>query len=290
MMTTALMTARGVEMRGTARRIAVRTAALLLLATAALPALAGRAQADELVTELLLKLRDSEPAERAAASDALAEVAARDAERVLPALADALRDPVAKVRLHASEALLVAALADTRSAHAVAGLAPRLVERLTDVSPEVRAAAARALAAGYPHTPGVAADALVKRLDDPSVEVRKEALGALGGLASPGQRVVAALLRTLRDDPTPAVRGEAARALGGLQANENAVVTALIAALSDADPFVVRQAVRALGKLGPAAFAAAEELERIARDPEADAELRMHAVYALRSLGVPGVG
>lgn len=264
------------------RRASLRSIAVLLLVLAAHPA-AGRQRGTD---ETLVRLRSADPAERVAACGALAEVAARDAERVLPALADALRDPVAAVRLGAGEAILVAALSGTEEAVAVGRLVPRLVERLDDSAPEVRAVAAQVLAASGPHTPAVAADALAARLADPAAEVRQESTGALGGLRSPGESVIAALVAVLRDDPAPAVRAEAARALGRLQVDERKVVEALVAAIGESDPFVARQAVRALGKIGPGAYAAADALEAVAGDPDADPEIRMHAVYALRSLGV----
>lgn len=226
---------------------------------------------------------------RVAAVQALAARAAIDGERVVPALADALVDPSPAVRRHAAEGLLAAAHADLEGAAAVERLTPQLVARLEDPDAEVRAVAAAVLASASPHTSPRAADALVARLDDPAREVRENALGALAGLRSPGEPVIGALLVTLRDDAAPSVRGEAARALGALRPRDAAVVEGLIAALGDADPYVRRQAVRALGKLGAGALAAAGELERIADDPTVEAETRMHAVYALRSILGPAV-
>lgn len=269
--------------RSVLRRAAWGFGAVVLVVLAALPAGGGQRASDE----ALVRLRSAEPAERVAACRALIDLAAQDAERVLPVLADALRDPVAGVRLAAGEAILAASLSEGKGANAVVRLAPRVIERLADSEPEVRALAARVLAAGSPHTPAVAADALTARLSDPAAEVRQAAAVALGGLQTPGEAVLAALVAALRDDPVGAVRAESARAIGRLRADDREVIDALVAAVAESDPFVARQAVRALGKIGPAAYSAAGALEAVAVDPHADAETRMHAVYALRSLGVP---
>jgi len=265
------------------RYVAVMIPVVLLLLATAAPSFGLDRDLDDWVTQL----RVGDPAERAAAAEALAEAASHDVRPLVPVLADALRDPVAEVRLRAAEAFLAAAWGSDENGAQLNRVTPRLIERLDDVSAAVRVAAANALAVHQPHTPRQAVPALLARLGDADHEVRQAALGALGHLQEPDEAVLQALLVAQREDPNREVRADAMRALGDLGADDPAVVEALIATLSDPDPYVRRQAVRALGKLGPAAFPAVDELERIAEDPQADDEIRRHAASALRSIGVP---
>lgn len=254
-------------------------ALLLLLSVTPVHALDGERNA------LVTGLSSTVPAERAAAVEAATAAATRNLEPLLPALESALRDPTVDVRLAAALSLKVAGMASAENARVLHAATPALVERLTDVSPDVRREAADALAAVQPNTPAAAAPALTALLDDADAEVREAALGALGGLAAATPEVRDALVTTLGGDPAVTVRGDAARALGRLGVADPAAVATLMAALEDGEPYVRRQAVRALGRLGSAAYTAVDALERIARDPGEDAGLRQHAVYALRSIG-----
>ena len=279
-----VMEIRSMPMRPMTRRLCAFAAGALLLTIADGPALGAGEPTSQAV---LARLRSAQPAERVAAAEALTEIAGADFERTLPSLRDALRDPVAEVRLRVAQALQAAAVVSVENARALEGVTPQLLERLTDTAAEVRAAAALALAATYPNTPQRAAGDLTRLLTDSDPEVRTAALAAISGLRSSDPAVTPALLTTLQTDSVGTVRGEAARALGTLGVAEQPVVEALTAALADGELYVRRQAVRSLGRLGPAAFGAADSLERIARDPREDAELRMHATYALRSIGSP---
>lgn len=276
-----MLTRKDDSMRRTTLRNSTLVAGALLLFVSVAPLLALDGERDD----LMIGLSSTVSAERAAAVEAATASAMRDLEPLLPALQNALRDPVVDVRLAGSVTLKVAAMASDENARALQAAAPALIERLADSSPEVRREAADALTAVRPHTPAAASPALLGLLDDPSAEVREAALGAIGGLATATPVVEAALVSTLRGGDEPTVRGDAARALGNLRADGATAVEALVGAVDDTEPYVRRQAVRALGKLGAAAYSAVEALERIARDPRADASLREHAVYALRSIG-----
>lgn len=277
-----MMIPRKNPMRPTMLRASAFVTGLLILGLASTPVLG------DTVDRLVVQLRSAQPADRVAAAEALVEAAPQHFEQILPALRQAVRDPVAGVRLRVLQALESGAIAETDNARALVGMTPQLLERLTDTDSEIRATAARVIGSTYPYAPASAEDGLLERLADPDREVRVAALGALSRLRQASPRLVEGVLGVLAEDPEPTVRGEAARTLGALRVEDTGVVQALIGALDDPDPFVRRQSVRALGELGPSAYAAAERLHRIAMDPDVDPEIRMHAVYALRSIGAAG--
>lgn len=209
--------------------------------------------------------------------------------------------------------LLIAALrTDDRRAHTLvvdnlvragAGAVELLVEALDDISPNVRAGAARALgkigdrrALGplifrlrYEADPEVrkplvwalhmggerAVPALIEALRDPDEWVR---FGAVVVLAKIGAPAVTPLVRALYD-PAPLVRAGAAETLGRI--GDTQALEPLANLLHDVDSDTWQQAAIALGRLGDAR--AVRPLIKIMQGPPGD--LLTRAVKALGQIG-----
>jgi len=186
-------------------------------------------------------------------------------------LAEALRDPDARVRWHAAAALMQLGRGARQAGPALrramddaewpvrnaAGRAledvadeetvPLLAEALTDPSAETRYHAARALARVGPGS-AEAVPVLTAALSDADWEVRMEsawALAAVGGAAAASQP---ALLLALHD-PDPQVRASAAWGLAGIGGSREAAVPALRRALADEDRGAREAAAGALARL-----------------------------------------
>jgi HEAT repeat protein len=205
---------------------------------------------------------------RAAAIKSLGEMNA-DKRDVLPALADAAKDPVWFVRVAAARALgkmgkeavpeLCDLLADERSdvraaaAHALAGLGPearpalpRLVEALHEKDEEVRDAAVMAI-----HKIGKDAGPFVlAALKDKDAKVRELSLFLLEEMPDDAKRALPALIEALSDVEVGVRRG-AARCLGHLTDEPTAVIPALTKLFrKDQAVWVRRDACAALARFG----------------------------------------
>ncbi len=252
---------------------------------------------------LLPALRDFWHEVRGSAAIGLGLVGGTEA---IPALAMAMGDPAAAVRVAATAA--IGQIAGQIGGQSNGLALDVLLAGLAAFYADVRAAAAQALGA-LGATPPMAATVVARlagRLDDPSECVRQSAAAALGTMGEPatdllvstlaapreGVRVLAAqalgcggdvravapLAGALRD-PSPAVRTAAARALGLLRAGTAAAI--LAAAVEDPEPPVRAAVAEALGEVGGVACAGAAV--RLLGD--ADAGVRTAASVALMRLG-----
>lgn len=235
---------------------------------------------------------------RAAARALLAQ--GTPVEALLPALAEALRDPNPRTRRRAVR--LLGLLRRTNAA-----LVPLLRGALGDADWPVRRAAARALGDQGPVAVTARAD-LSATLVDPVSGVRAaaaEALRKLAGYLAPEEvGTVAALLAARLDDADESVREMAFSALNGLEVGADVLLPACRAALRDESGAVRLQAVRTIAAeedllhaLGDGErvvrAAAVEGLGRVgALDAVAalipllaDADLRGEAAQALASIG-----
>jgi len=174
----------------------------------------------------------ADPTLRSWALQALVELGA------VGAVADALHDPEAAVRLAAAETL-----GEMRSP---AALTPLLLA-LQDTDAEVRAAAARAL--GWLQEPA-AVPHLLRALREAHEGMRR---AAADGLAALGAPAVPALIPLL-EDRDPAMRRAIAAVLARLR--DVRAVPALVAALQDRDEGVRAAAAAALAAVGPPAVEA----------------------------------
>jgi HEAT repeat protein len=125
-------------------------------------------------------LKSSDPLERRLAAHALAEIGGTAREAV-PALTEALRDPVSFVRVWAAAAL---ARVQPENAYAI----PALLAGMRDGAYFVRSLAVWHLGRLGPHHPGIEAvmPELRELLNDDDPSVHAEALVALGNLAGKG--------------------------------------------------------------------------------------------------------
>jgi HEAT repeat protein len=155
-----------------------------------------------------------------------------------------------------------------------------LVFALADESPEVRAAAARALGA---HARESALPPLERAARDPEAPVRAAAAHALGRIAevTRGESALGSV-RRLADLPDVVVAAPALEALGGARGDDAADEGRLIAALSRPDEEVVKAAARALGRR-PAGDAGREALMAALADRRWD--VRREAAVALGAQG-----
>ena len=191
----------------------------------------------------------------------------RERDSAIGALADALRDPVASVRLAAAEAL-----GSTKDSVAVRALMEVL---RTDESAQVRRAAAWSLGEIADE---LAIPALTEALGrDRDADVRRNCASALGSIDNP--RATGALARALESDADASVRRQAAEALANIE--DPAATDALIRVLDrDDDVGVKRAVIDAIDHMESAR--ALPAVSRALRDQ--DAEVRRAAADALGSM------
>jgi HEAT repeat protein len=143
---------------------------------------------------------------------------------------------------------------------------PKLIQRLEDSSPQVRKAAAHAIATFG--TEGLmAAEGLSKLTDDSDVQVQSAALNALFGIGARAE-LVASCAKFL-NSPIQEVRVLSARLLSESGPEAETVLPQLIEALKNADFNVRMYAARALGNMGIKAISAKPALQAAAWDPNA---------------------
>lgn len=263
--------------------------------------------------DLLVCLKDKVPSVRRATANALA-VIARQAdpdrtERAVRALAAALQDSDADVRLRAAVAL-----------GAIGPKAEGAAALLGEASRVPRDPASREAALALGRIGGKGTAELARNLEHADVEVRTHALLGLQLLQYKARPVLAALIKALNDadpnvrqhvmsalrscDPEPkdvfpivksAVAGRADEsgrlwavawlgeiAVGVDQGLSQEAVGVLTLALADGDARVRGQAAQSLGQVGPAARFAVKDLRALVND--SDANVRLQVAFALGSI------
>jgi len=236
------------------------------------------------VETVFQELRSSDEKTRNAAAENLTVLALKDFEGMLPALQEGLSDEYPEVRFYSAVALAAAAYDDERNAIMLGQAAPALIEALKDPDPRVREAAAGALGLVGPSPTSEAVSALAELLGDSEAKVRKASLEALTRPQAVDMELIFAVLRVHEEDPSEDVRAEAAKTLAEIGARDPAVVWSLTESLKSPDRYLRQESVRALGKLGPAASPAIEELEKVAENPREDRTIRKYAAQALRRI------
>ena len=130
-----------------------------------------------------------------------------------------------------------------------------------------------------------AAVALVRAAGDADEEVQQWATAALEELGPPETHDLSQLTELVADTNAD-VAYWAITLVGRLEEGANDAVEALAAALADSRPLAVRQrAAWALGRVGPAATAATDQLNAAANDP--DSRLARLAGELLAKIGSP---
>jgi HEAT repeat protein len=194
-------------------------------------------------------------------------------EKSLRALAQALNDPKAAVRLAAVDAL------ETMGDDA-APVAPQLAWALTDPDHFVRWAAARTLGRMNPEKAksDKVVPYLIRMLDDPDLDLRLIAAQSLERYGPAAKAAVPALGKTTgKGDPE--IRRAAIRALVGVGTDATPVISNIAMALTNTDVRVRRTAAEALARFGALAKPAEAALRNALDDN--DAEVRRFAADAL---------
>jgi HEAT repeat protein len=227
-------------------------------------------QASDPVGEHLAMLRKgTSAAERSHAATALARMAEKNADRIIPELIQATADREAPVRQAAVDALHVVRADQPWAAEAIGSV----TAALQDSDPQVRATAAGVLSTFKPPpllaipglieaaTSGVDASAAIA-LPSPPIAGRLAAqnsidrnrqdharASAVAALAVIGRDDAEAqkLLVRLAGDPVPEVRMVVARALGDLGPKIPGAFAALVKLTADSDMYIQARAVTALG-------------------------------------------
>jgi HEAT repeat protein len=143
----------------------------------------------------------------------------------------------------------------------------RLVERLKEQDPNVRAWAARGLAA-LPPAPDIVVPIFEKAFADADEATLRSAMDAIAGI---GARAVPPLVRILGKEKYAKLRGNVAYVLGEIGPEAAPATEALAKLLSDADAKVSTEAAMALAKIGAPAAAAVPELTKAVEKAMADA-------------------
>ncbi|MGB3191477.1 MAG: HEAT repeat domain-containing protein [Limnoraphis sp.] len=225
----------------------------------------------EAVQPLIAALDDSDFVVRSSAASALGKIGNPEA---VEALMEALNYSNSDVRWFAAETL-----GKTGNAEVV----KHLISALDDSDSYVRRSAATAL--GHIGNPE-ALKPLIAALNDSDSEVRSSAAKALGHIGNP--EAVEGLIAAFNDSNFAV---SVVRALGRIGNPE--ALNPLIAALNDSDSYVRKRAVRALAKIGSAAWALgqmgnAEVLNPlIAALHDSDKYVRSSAATALGYIGNP---
>jgi HEAT repeat protein len=200
--------------------------------------------------------KDKEPQVRAAALEAVGQVAGRQA--VAPAQRALVEEKDERVRAAAAAAL---ASAGAQAAAAQGALEEALIK---DTNAAVRASAAEALVG----LGARAVSSLVKGLREGSADSKRLSADALGRLKLTPPEVIAGLLAALADD-SAVVRLAAVRSVGSIGPKAQRAVLPLQGLLAkDIDEAVREAAATSLGQLGPRATVAVRALATAAEsDP-----------------------
>ncbi len=259
---------------------------LLVLAALLVPAGAARADEsdDELAGRLAAVVRDFRvaTAARAEAARTLGKLGPRAAVAVpdLIAVFDRLRGTE---QTPLQEAVVVALGQIGGPARAALTSLPRGLGRTVDIDLAIRRSTELILAA--PDTLNV--DLLVQQLLSRDPSTRLKAIKGLADLG-PAARGAGPALVVAMADPDPDVRRGAVAAFRLALPNvkpPDALIKAVASDLTNPDPNVRLVAARTLGRIGPAAAAAARDLDALRGDPDPD--VRRAAIEALARVSVP---
>jgi HEAT repeat protein len=235
-------------------------------------------------------LRASSASARVRAVRELMELGAGDSGIAISPLIIALADTEAAVRIEAAKALGMfgsEAMKNGVDDHQVRAAVAALCGSLQDRQPEVRSAAANALAEivrcdrAEVLDLGPAAAKLVAMLNDRNAEVHRAVVGAIGFigprvLVDPPLAIVAAL-----DDESAQKRSDAVDALANFKSGLPRLIPSLLRSMERAQPDARASYARLLGKIQPPNFSA-QAIRPLVADLEShDPEIRHLAVSRL---------
>ena len=272
-------------------------------------------EVDAVIPDLLVALRDQNPAVREVVVRYLFSIVADPARRSTPvprvqavasALAEGLRDSLHEVRHHTSLAL-VNIYCDIFSTGGPSPPLPVDTERFVDLldqaiedpSPEVRSWAIQVLRVIAPRLERAAPARLLTALNAPESEIREEALRTVVKFPLGVDSALPALLRVLECDPDSGVRVWCSRVLKDVRPTP-ACTPLLMEALRSPERSVRFQAADLLSRIGPQASEAVpavlpllkENFDPVTSSERQNPELADPAVAATWALGAiaPGTG
>jgi HEAT repeat protein len=210
----------------------------------------------------------------------------------LEPLITSLKDTEPAVKVAAAEAI---ALAGTQVKTMAKSAAPELVPLLKDSDKSVRVAAVYALGRIQPEGASAVAETMAEMLGtEKDADLKRELVASLGLLGEKSEPVVKALSAALSEKQPDEVRRGAARALGTFGTDAGAAADALFKTLTTDPVKDIRvDAVRAFGSvLGPAGVKKRLKDLRPQLDPKAqpDFEVRLALVDEIGALGYEFVG
>jgi HEAT repeat protein len=203
--------------------------------------------AAELLKSLLLPLQDPDPAERAAATKALAEAGLKTPAQIISLLLPMLKDADGEV-------VLAAAGVVRQMGEAAAPFVNDVLPLLQDSDPKRQIHVMYALSKMGDATAPVVAQALLPLLKSADFKVKTVAVNNLGWMGAAAAPVALPALLPLLQGEDSGVRDRVVIALGNMGAGAAPAVKVLVSLLTDPDPEVQRPAAEALGRLGPTAI------------------------------------
>ena len=233
--------------------------------------------APELLKSLLLPLQDPDPAERAAATKALADAGLKTPAQIVSALMPLLKDADGEV-------VLAAAGVFQQMGEAAAPFVNDVLPLLQDSDPKRQIHVMYALSKMGDATAPVVAQALLPLLKSADFKVKTVAVNTLGGMGAAAAPVALPALLPLLQGEDSGVRDRVVIALGNMGAGAAPAAKVLVSLLKDPAPEVQRPAAEALGQLGPSAIPIVVPALMAALTAE-DSLLGYHIHLALEHLG-----
>ena len=233
--------------------------------------------APELLKSLLLPLQDPDPAERAAATQALAEAGLKTPAQIISLLLPLLKDADGEV-------VLAAAGVVRQMGEAAAPFVNDVLPLLQDSDPKRQIHVMYALTQMGDATAPVVAQALLPLLKSADFKVKTVAVNNLGWMGASAAPVALPALLPLLQGEDSGVRDRVVIALGNMGAGAAPAAEVLVSLLKDPDPEVQRPAAEALGQLGPTAIPIVVPALMAALTAE-DSLLGYHIQLALEHLG-----
>jgi HEAT repeat protein len=233
--------------------------------------------APELLKSLLLPLQDPDPAERAAATAALADAGLKTPAQIISLLLPLLKDADGEV-------VLAAAGVVRQMGEAAAPFVNDVLPLLQDSDPKRQIHVMYALSKMGDATAPVVAQALLPLLKSADFEVKAVAVNNLGWMGAAAAPVALPALLPLLQGEDSGVRDRVVIALGNMGAGAAPAAKVLVSLLTDPDPEVQRPAAEALGQLGPTVIPIVVPALMAALTAE-DSLLGYHIHLALEHLG-----
>jgi HEAT repeat protein len=238
------------------------------------------------VSQTLAQIRDKDGMKRLQAVDQLTEFSRVDigaaAKLFAPALLDAMKDENAEVRGHAANTMVYMGLEAER-------VVPALIRALEDDHPQVRVFAVHSLGQLGSKAKS-AVPALLKALRGKDLQLRHWTAASLGWIGAVDETVVPALIEALKDEHARSNAATALANIGpAAKGAIPALIEALDAPVTinavNHRPIIRSSVVQSLGRFGPDSVGAVSVLVGILKDETESTGLKCDAIRALGRIG-----